>query len=110
MTARNRINTINFVATPPRFAKKTEDAYYLTTANNIYRDRVAAFICECDDRAKGLVLNRLERIYGCIFIDEMQDLAGFDLNLLEKLFRSSVPICAVGDPRQATYTTNNATK
>lgn len=110
ITARTRINTINFAATPPRFAKKTEDDYYLTPGNNIYRDRVAAFVCECDDRSNGLVLKRLEKIYARMFIDELQDLAGPDLDFLQKLFCSSLSVVAVGDPRQATYSTNNALK
>ncbi len=105
-----RINSINFTNEPPRFVRKTEDAYYLTSANNIYRDRVAAFICECDNQTRGLILKRLEKIYAHIFIDELQDMAGFDLDILEKLFRSSIPMTAVGDPRQATYTTNNGPK
>ena len=45
-----------------------------------------------------------------MFVDEMQDLAGYDLALLEKLFGSALPVTAVGDPRQGTYSTNNSAK
>jgi hypothetical protein len=111
MTSRGRINTINFTASPSHFTLKTDiDNYYLTDGNNMYGDRVSAFICDCDERSSGLVVKRLERAYGHIFIDELQDLAGHDLEFLEKLFRSSISILAVGDPRQATYSTNKSLK
>ena len=40
----------------------------------------------------------------------MQDLAGYDLELLKLLFSSSISTLLVGDPRQGTYSTNNAQK
>jgi hypothetical protein len=111
ITSRPRIRTIDFNATPERYvARANASKYYLTEANDIYRDRVADFVCECNKQSGGLVLRRLERIYTHIFIDEMQDFAGFDLDFLEALLRSSLSIIAVGDPRQATFSTNNSSK
>lgn len=111
MTNKNRIRSIDFLATPNRYTKKADvDKYFLTSGDNIYHDRVACFIYECDNRTKGLVIRRLERIYAHIFIDEVQDFAGFDLEILEKLFNSSIATVSVGDPRQATFSTNNSTK
>lgn len=111
MTDKGRINNINFVATPNRYTKKADvNNYYLTDGNNIYCDRVTDFIYQCDQRSRGLVLKRLEKIYAHIFIDEVQDLAGYDLEYLEKLFCSSISIVAVGDPRQATFSTNKSSK
>lgn len=111
MTDNGRINSINFTAIPGRYAAKANvNAYFLTDGNNIYRDRVADFICECDKRSKGLIIRRLEKIFTHIFVDEVQDFAGFDLDLLEKLFSSAISVIAVGDPRQATFSTNNSSK
>jgi DNA helicase-2/ATP-dependent DNA helicase PcrA len=111
MTDKGRINNINYTATPSKYIAKTNvNQYFLTQGENIYRDRVADFICECDNRTKGLVIRRLERIYAHIFIDEIQDFAGFDLDILEKLFISSIATIAVGDPRQATFSTNYSSK
>ena len=56
------------------------------------------------------VINRISKIYDLIFIDEVQDLAGFDLELLKLLFQSSSSILLVGDPRQVTYLTHNSKK
>jgi DNA helicase-2/ATP-dependent DNA helicase PcrA len=111
MTNKGRIKSIDFTSTPNRFIKKEDvDRFFLTGGGNIYRDRVACFIYECDNLTKGLVIQRLEKIYSHIFIDEIQDFAGYDLDILEKLFRSSIATVGVGDPRQATFSTNNSAK
>lgn len=111
MTDKGRIRSIDFTNTPNQFAKKADvDRYYLTSGDNIYRDRVACFICESDKHTHGLIVQRLEKIYSHIFIDEIQDFAGYDLDFLEKLFNSSISIVCVGDPRQATFSTNNSSK
>lgn len=64
----------------------------------------------CNKLSNGLVLNRLSRIYSDIFIVEVQDLAGYDLELLKLLISSPINTLLVGDPRQGTYSTNNSTK
>jgi len=53
---------------------------------------------------------RLRGIYKRIFIDEVQDLSGWDLEILRFLFGSRTQIVVVGDPRQATCPTNNSNK
>jgi DNA helicase-2/ATP-dependent DNA helicase PcrA len=63
-----------------------------------------------NERSHGLVVNRLEGIYERLYVDEVQDIAGYDLLVLEALFRSKIKVYAVGDPRQATYATNMAPK
>ena len=50
------------------------------------------------------------KIYSHIFIDEVQDLAGYDLELLKLLFKASANTLLVGDPRQGTYSTNSSRK
>jgi DNA helicase-2/ATP-dependent DNA helicase PcrA len=105
--------SIALVDLPPamRFVPKTNiDRYFFTQNGNVYRDRVSDFTCLADDKTNGLVIRRLEKIYTHLLIDELQDLAGYDLEFLEKLFRSKIGVIAVGDPRQATYATNNSTK
>jgi hypothetical protein len=113
LTDRGRIQSICFQNKPPalRYVKKTDVArYFLTKQDQIYRDTVADFVCTCDDCSEGKVIRRLEGMYDYILIDEMQDLAGYDLVLLEKLFCSSISVVAVGDPRQGTFATNNSVK
>ena len=52
----------------------------------------------------------MTRIYPHIMVDEVQDLAGWDLELLKLFFQSSSRILMVGDPRQGTYSTNDSSK
>ncbi len=76
----------------------------------IYVDKVSKFACQVIDRTEGLPLLRFGQIFDRLFIDESQDLAGYDLDLIEMLLKSGVQISLVGDHRQATYSTNNAAK
>ena len=54
-----------------------------------------------------LVIDRLSRVFPNVFIDEVQDLAGYDLDILAALARSPVRLQMVGDPRQVTYLTHH---
>jgi DNA helicase II / ATP-dependent DNA helicase PcrA len=81
--------------------------YYLTAKRAIYRDRVADFVWHANLKSDGALIRRLERMYDHILIDEVQDLAGFDLDILDLLFLAQTAVTCVGDPRQATYSTNN---
>lgn len=84
--------------------------HYFTKDNYIFSDKLSKFVICCNNLSEGSVINRLSRIYTDIFIDEVQDLAGYDLEFLKLLFSSSINTLLVGDPRQGTYSTNNATK
>ena len=55
-------------------------------------------------------MRRLKARYAHLIIDEIQDMAGYDLDLLELILRSGIPATLVGDHRQATFATNNAAK
>jgi DNA helicase-2/ATP-dependent DNA helicase PcrA len=54
-----------------------------------------------------MVVSRITRIFSHIFIDEVQDLAGYDLEIIRLLFGSSATIVLAGDPRQVTYLTHH---
>jgi len=89
------------------FANKNDvKKYFLTKSETIYTDKISEFACRCNELSDGLVVGRLEGIYHRIYIDEVQDLAGYDFELLELLFKSQISITVVGDNRQATYATN----
>ena len=89
---------------------KNFEKYYFTKDSKIYSDKLSKFVYRCNEKTEGNVINRIERIYSHIFIDEVQDLAGYDLNLLLLLFKSSINTLLVGDPRQWTYSTNHSPK
>jgi superfamily I DNA/RNA helicase len=60
----------------------------------------------CNKESNGAVIDRLTRIYPFVFVDEVQDLAGYDLDILAALFQSPANVVMVGDPRQVTYVTH----
>ncbi len=91
-----------------KFRKKSTLEYYVDSAHNLYSDQVSDFVCESDLRSGGLVIKRLESVYDMVLIDEMQDLAAYDLDFLELLLGSRVHLLMVGDPRQSTYTTSRS--
>lgn len=68
------------------------------------------FIIEVNSISGGLVIERLQNIYDIIMVDEVQDLAGTDLDSLYLLLKSNICNIIVGDNRQATYFTNNSSK
>lgn len=82
------------------------DKHYFSKEHKIYSDKIAKFSVKCCARSNGAVIERIERIYDHILIDEVQDLAGYDLELLKLLFMSKVAVLLVGDPRQVTYLTH----
>lgn len=82
------------------------DNHYFSKEYKIYSDKLSKFVFKCNEKSSGVVFDRLSRIYEYIFIDEVQDLAGYDLELIKLLFMSNSNIVLVGDPRQTTYNTH----
>jgi superfamily I DNA/RNA helicase len=89
---------------------KEFEKHYFNKEIKIYSDKLSKFVFRCNKETKGNVIDRVSRIYPHVFIDEIQDLAGYDLNLLKLLFKCNSNILLVGDPRQGTYSTNNSAK
>lgn len=83
------------------------EKHYFTSTDKIYSDRLPKFVVKSNDASNGEVMNRISRIYQHIFIDEIQDLAGYDLAILKLLFQTQSNILLVGDPRQVTYLTHH---
>lgn len=86
------------------------EKYFFNPSNQIYSDKLSKFVILANDSASGKIIQRLENIYTHIFIDEIQDLAGYDLEFLKLLFKSKISVMLVGDPRQVTYLTHHAAK
>lgn len=112
-----RATSINFVngsawANPTLrgVAEANTEKFYFDQSRRIYTDKIAQYVCKCDTASGGKVIQRLEKLYEEIFIDEVQDLAGWDLEFLNLIFESKLKITLVGDPRQVTYSTNHARK
>lgn len=55
-------------------------------------------------------MGRLASMYDHVYVDEVQDLVGYDLDVLDAMFHAPFNVTVVGDPRQHLYATNNATR
>ncbi|MBG9787032.1 UvrD-helicase domain-containing protein [Brevibacillus laterosporus] len=89
------------------YAKKNTTSYFLNRNNDVKANRASEFALLLNKLSDGAVLKRLEDTYACIYIDELQDLVGKDIELLELLFLSTIKIYCVGDYKQATLKTHN---
>jgi len=107
-----RIESIQFKQKQSaRYSSETDiKRHYFMRGEFIYSDKIAKFVVKCNEVSGQLVTSRLGQVYTDIFIDEFQDLAGWDLDVIEMLMQSEISITMVGDPRQHTYATNNAPK
>ncbi|OQP45425.1 hypothetical protein A4H97_32285 [Niastella yeongjuensis] len=107
-----RIESILFAERKLSFhpSKSKPKTYYIAKGNLIYKDHLSEFVHQVNEKGTGCVIERLEGIYDAIFIDEIQDMSGYDWELIEALMQSKIEICCVGDPRQATYSTSNSQK
>jgi len=84
--------------------------YYFNTTLKIYSDKISQFIINCNVKINGSIISRIESIYSHIFVDEIQDMVGYDLDILHLLIKSNIELLLVGDPRQTTYFTHPTTK
>jgi DNA helicase-2/ATP-dependent DNA helicase PcrA len=84
--------------------------FYFSGGRLIYSDKIARFVCECDRLTDGAVMRRLGERFDHIYVDEVQDLAGYDLDILESILRAGIRLTLVGDHRQATYATNHSAR
>ncbi len=100
------INGLNFKGRRNRFTKKSNPRFFLDSNADLYRDSVSDFVVTLDKKVAGAVIGRLERIYTHIFVDEVQDLVGYDLDVVDLLMPSNINLLLVGDPRQHTLATN----
>lgn len=97
---------LNFKGRRNRFTKKNDLRYFVDGNADLYRDGVSDFVIQLNAKTNGAVVERLERIYSHLLIDEVQDLVGYDLDVLDLLLSSRINLMVVGDPRQHTYATN----
>lgn len=84
--------------------------HYFAKPGMIYSDKLAKLICVLETVTHGKLLNRLVQRFDHIIIDEIQDMSGYDLEIIELLLRSKITLTMVGDHRQSTYSTSNSPK
>jgi len=83
------------------------EKHYFDAARRVYSDKLPKLVIRCNNRSNGAVIDRITRVFPHVFVDEVQDLAGYDLDILDALARSPARLLMVGDPRQVTYLTHH---
>lgn len=73
--------------------------------NQIFSDKIALLAYKTLSETLH-TFTRLQRIYDYIFIDEFQDMEGYDLNIIHYLSKHNMNIDIVCDPRQHTFSTH----
>ncbi len=98
---------INFNFPLPQYAqrsKKDTREHYIDKSGRLYANRIAKLLIEFDVVPD--VIQRIEKFYDSVFIDEVQDFAANDFNLICALEKANVDIRLVGDFYQHTFDTS----
>ncbi len=100
-----RFHNSQGIAVP--WPEDTIDKHFFDPALRVYSDKLSKLVMRCNDKSGGAVIDRIARVFPHVFVDEVQDLAGYDLDILKALAGSPTRLLMVGDPRQVTYLTHH---
>ena len=106
-----QINHIKSVDFSEQFGQKNFNragtyARYINSGRSVRSNQASELAVLLNQRSGGQTIKRLEEIYSNIYFDEIQDLAGYDIELLKLLMDSSISITCCGDNKQATFKTH----
>lgn len=90
--------------------KNTNEKKYVTASGNVYSNMISKLPCVLDELSNGCVFRRIRKIFSYVFVDEIQDFVGYDLEVIKKLHEVGCNMTLVGDPRQTTYRTHYEAK
>jgi DNA helicase-2/ATP-dependent DNA helicase PcrA len=82
------VQGLNFKGKHHKYAKKSDRHYFLDSNSDLFKDGVSDLAAVLNETTDGAVIRRLEKIYTHIFVDEVQDMAGYDLDVLDLLIKS----------------------
>lgn len=101
-----RLEGFDFNSPPQTYAAANQWQRYFNEHAEARRVHLPQLAVRINQVGPGACIRRLERIYDRILIDEVQDLCGYDLEILSLLIRSRIALQMVGDIRQAIIATN----
>lgn len=106
-----RITGLHFVESSKDIPKRAGGAsWYLDASGRAYSNRLGILANKVLKETSNAPIRRLTGIYDSILIDEIQDLGGNDLEVLDRLMRSEIDVCLVGDVRQSVLSTSRSDK
>lgn len=89
---------------PPKFAKRNTHAHYISQGDRLYHNRISKMMMDYDSISD--ISKRIEKYFDFFCVDEVQDFAANDFNLLCQLSIMDVEILFVGDFFQHTFDTS----
>ncbi len=92
------------------YNKKGNKGRYINSSGYLYPSYSTEMAVYINETSGGLMIERLENVYNQIYVDETQDLAGYDMNILYLILKSNIDLICCADSKQATYCTHNTTK
>jgi DNA helicase-2/ATP-dependent DNA helicase PcrA len=101
-----RVEGFDFDSPPQIYAATGSWPRYINEQGHVRRVHLPELAVQINQAGDGICLQRRERVYDRIMIDEVQDLCGYDLEILDLLMESKVNLEMVGDIRQAILATN----
>ena len=93
---------LNYNPNLNRFAKGNKQ--YIDQYNRLYSNRITKFIT--NNGVISLIIERLEKYFDSMYIDEVQDFGGNDFNFLKNIIPSNINMLFVGDFYQHTFDTS----
>jgi len=92
---------------PPDFTQtlsRDNDKHYISSSGRLYHSRLGKLLIRRGATAG--IQERLQKFYDHFYIDEVQDFAGNDFDLLKEIVKADINIMLVGDFFQHTYDTS----
>jgi DNA helicase II / ATP-dependent DNA helicase PcrA len=93
--------------TPPAITlrlKRNNPKFYIDSHGRLYHNRIAKLL-----ETRGVLnelFERLEKYFDYLFVDEIQDFGGHDINLIYSLVETNINVLLVGDFYQHTFDTS----
>ena len=100
------VTGLHFVEGKDPAQYQSEAKRYFDNSGRAYSNNIGKLALDISVQSEGACFDRLQGIYDEIYFDEVQDLGGNDLEILELLLKSKIKIVAVGDVRQSTLKTS----
>lgn len=101
---RCRPKGINFKPNPNSFEPMNSIRYYKDPFGRFYSNRISKLICESSYSHH--ITDKISKYFDYFLIDEVQDIAGNDFNLLQVLMEANMNQIYVGDFYQHTFDTS----
>lgn len=106
VNGKSGIKYINKQGIPICYSETEFDKFYFDNNKNIFSDKLPKLVLKINETSNNSVFDRISKIFDTIYIDEVQDLVGYDLEIVKKISENQKNLFLVGDPRQKVYDTH----